>query len=416
MDFLVGTVLKDLRRHARNPLELAIWIGIPLLIGGLMILLFGGSEGPRPQAHLLVADEDDSFVSGLLVGALSQEAAGDYIRTETVEREAGLARMAGGEATALLVIPAGFSKAVLEETPTQLRLVKNPAQRILPRIVEEYLGVLSDAHFYLHRLVGEDLKAFAAGPPAGASTFDNELISTFSVKVNGIMGRLGKYLDPLAISLADEPAPETEEESVSLGLGALLLPSLLFMALLFMAQGLGNEVWEERRQRTLRRILYSPRGVSSFVAGKMITAWILVLLVSLVALGLGYGYLELSASTLAPALLWSAFAGTALAAGMTVIQLLVPSQRAGNIVTMSIVFPLMLAGGSFFPFEAMPAWMAALGRRTPNGWMLVQLKDILFGGAQVEALLAGFAILLAGLLLLSLLAAWRLRGGFAQGE
>jgi ABC-type multidrug transport system permease subunit len=37
-----------------------------------------------------------------------------------------------------------------------------------------------------------------------------------------------------------------------------------------------------------------------------------------------------------------------------------------------------MLGGSFFPFEAMPGWMRAVGELTPNGIAVVQLKDILF--------------------------------------
>ncbi len=44
-----------------------------------------------------------------------------------------------------------------------------------------------------------------------------------------------------------------------------------------------------------------------------------------------------------------------------------------------IVFPLMMIGGSFFPLEVMPAWMARIGRWTPNGLGVAQLKEILFG-------------------------------------
>jgi ABC-type multidrug transport system permease subunit len=44
-----------------------------------------------------------------------------------------------------------------------------------------------------------------------------------------------------------------------------------------------------------------------------------------------------------------------------------------------IIFPLMMLGGSFFPFESMPAWMAAVGRWTPNGLGVTQLKELLYG-------------------------------------
>ena len=152
-----------------------------------------------------------------------------------------------------------------------------------------------------------------------------------------------------------------------------------------------------------------------FLAGKLLTAWILIFLVCLVALVCGFAYLSIDFATLPLALLWSACAGTALLAGMMLIQLLAASQRAGNIVTMALMFPLMMVGGAFFPIEAMPGWMAAMGRLTPNGWMLSRLKDIIFHQTDPASVALSFAALLAGLLLISLLGAWRLRRGFAQG-
>jgi ABC-type multidrug transport system permease subunit len=48
-------------------------------------------------------------------------------------------------------------------------------------------------------------------------------------------------------------------------------------------------------------------------------------------------------------------------------------------LSFSVLFPLFMLGGSLFPSEAMPAWMAAIGRWTPNGWAVEQLKAILIG-------------------------------------
>ena len=63
----------------------------------------------------------------------------------------------------------GFSEAVLKEEPTRLLLVVNPAQRILPGIVEEFLRVLVDGAFYAHRLIGPELRAMAKGPEGGGA-------------------------------------------------------------------------------------------------------------------------------------------------------------------------------------------------------------------------------------------------------
>jgi len=436
--FIASSVAKDLRRHRRNPLDLLIWIGIPLIVGALMVLIFGGSEGPKPQAHVLVADLDQSVVSGLLIGALSQEAVGDFIRAEEVALADGRSRVADGKATALLIIPQGFSSAFLREEPATLRLITNPAERILPEIVEEMLSVFADAHFYLHRLIGGDLKAMAQGPPPGAGTFDDALISGMSTRINHIMGRLSRLMNPRLIRLVAEPAAppkaagaeagaqgetasgdETGAQGAAQaeepGMGLLLLPSILFMALLFMAQGLGNEFWEEKRRHTLKRTLVSPRGVRAFLAGKLITALILIGVVCLVALLIGYAYLSLDFASLPLALVWTSLAGLALAAGMTTLQLLAWSQRAANIIGMAIIFPLMMLGGSFFPFEAMPSWMQVVGRLTPNGWALSRLKAILLGETGAGGLLPAMAVLLAAIGLLSLVNAWRLRARVEKG-
>ena len=75
------------------------------------------------------------------------------------------------------------------------------------------------------------------------------------------------------------------------------------------------------------------------------------------------------------------------------IQVLATTQHGANMLSTMILFPLMMIGGSFFPFEAMPSGMAAVGRWTPNGLALLHLKEILFGQPSVGAtLLAAIGI------------------------
>jgi ABC-type multidrug transport system permease subunit len=69
-----------------------------------------------------------------------------------------------------------------------------------------------------------------------------------------------------------------------------------------------------------------------------------------------------------------------------------------------------MLGGSFFPFEVMPAWMASLGQMTPNGWALLRLREIMGGEADAGALLVSFAAGLAIVMALGFLAARRIRG------
>jgi ABC-type multidrug transport system permease subunit len=91
------------------------------------------------------------------------------------------------------------------------------------------------------------------------------------------------------------------------------------------------------------------------------------------------------------------------------IQLYATNQRAGMVLANCVLFPLMFMGGSFFPFDAMPSWMAAIGRRTPNGWALQRLEDILFEAPGAGSLAAAVGILLTAGAVLFLFSERRMR-------
>ena len=76
MSYLWQCTRKDLLRRMADPMALLIWIGIPLVLGGLITLI--SSDGAPPRVRVLLVDQDDSFVSGLLVGAFI--VAGEVLR------------------------------------------------------------------------------------------------------------------------------------------------------------------------------------------------------------------------------------------------------------------------------------------------------------------------------------------------
>jgi ABC-type multidrug transport system permease subunit len=94
-------------------------------------------------------------------------------------------------------------------------------------------------------------------------------------------------------------------------------------------------------------------------------------------------------------LAWCVFTGTALLALLMLLQMLASTQRGADLLSSTVIFPLMMLGGSFVPFEAMPAWMAAVGHWTPNGLGVARLKDLLYGDAAPQAMAT--AVLAIGL-------------------
>jgi ABC-2 type transport system permease protein len=403
-------VRKDIARHLRDPVALLLWLLIPLLVGAAVSLATGGRGGGKPEARVLIVDEDGSLGSSLLRRTLSQ--AGGIIQTEDVQSlQEGQNLISGGKATALLVIPKGFGNALLRETPTRLRLVTNPEQSILPEIVHETLEVFTDAAFYLHRVLGREIRAIADRGSGGRTQSDEEM-ERVNLAISQATTRIQKYFFPPLMEL--EVTVPNKNKSDTLDLAVLFLPGILLMSLLFMAQGLSDDVWQERAQGTLRRIACGPRGTLPLLAGKVLAGVVIISAVVFLIVGLGMVYLSLPLARLPLALAWGTLSGAVFLILFILLQMYASSQRAGSILTNTIVFPLMMLGGSMFPSEIMPRWMAAIGAWTPNGWALERLKGILMGRTDAASLAAGFAVLLTAGLLGVTAGAWRMRR-FATG-
>ena len=403
MQFVRIAALKDLRRRLSDPAALAIWIGIPVVLAG-MLSFISNTGGTPPRARILLVDQDKTALSGLLPAAVRQVNAPFDI--EDVTLDAGRKRMDDGDGTALLVIPAGFQNAVAGTGSAELKLITNPAQQVLPAMVRQAMEVLVESAFYSQRLFGGPIRKIAGGTGAPPSAAD---VASIAVEINQQMAALQGVLLPPVINLT----VKREASAPPLNFGQLFLPGMLFMSFLFIAQGMSIDVWDEKREGTLQRLLAAPQSAGQLLLGKLIAGIGVTTVVSVVGLLAAVFWFGVAPSRLPAALLWCAFVSGALVALLTFLNLFASSQRGAELLSSVLVFPLMMLGGSFFPFEAMPAWMAAAGRWTPNGLGVATLKELLYGNVSVTAL--GIGVLGIGIpAALAFVGAWRRLRSFAN--
>ena len=195
----------------------------------------------------------------------------------------------------------------------------------------------------------------------------------------------------------------------------MFLPGLLFMSLLFVAQGIAEDLWVEHDSGTLRRVLVAPRRASAFLLGKLVAGLAVVGAILLIGLSLAALVYGIAWPSALGAWAWGLLSGFLFLLVLYVAYLFASSRRVASVLASMVIFPMMMLGGAFFPFEAMPAWMAAAGRLTPNGWALVQFKSILAGTPDALRLATTAAGLGVGCLALFFVALRRLRGRFALG-
>ncbi len=407
-NFLFTSVKKDLARWRQDKTALLIWLGIPFVIGGLITSMIDGNNG-SPTGVLLVADLDNSLLSGVVVGAYSQDQLGELIVVEQVTVPEGKARINDGDASGFLTIPDGFQDAFLNEAPVTLTLKTNPAQTILPGIIEDVTEILLDLGFYAQRLLGPEIQQIQNSGPLDLP--DDVFVATIAVDIQNKIDKVTPKLSPPVLDVVIvEPPPEEPQPDMAL----LFLPGIILMAVLFSSNSLAADYWVEREKGTLRRLVSAPGMLSGFVAGKAVAALAVIGLIAAITLAIGFAYHDVAWSKFVPSLLWVSFGGVGLFAWFAALQMLFPTNQAANLVTTLLLFPLMMAGGSFFPMAALPDWIAGIGRLSPNGFIVDRLSSELAAASawsiDATSWLTLFAVTLSGLAL----STWRLRSGFAR--
>ena len=195
-------------------------------------------------------------------------------------------------------------------------------------------------------------------------------------------------------------AVNSSAEKPNITFGLLMFPGAIFMALIFSANSLAVSIWDDVRNGVIPRLSSTPSALSSYFNGQVIGA---VLVFTLIAgfLGvIGAWYFALSWQKLPLMMLWLVFSGLVIYQLFAALALIMPTAKVASIVVNATTFPLLMLGGSFFPMEAMPDWLAAVGEYLPNGFLLKGLKDWLvrdqtISEAMLLPLILGAVMLLA---------------------
>jgi len=128
-------VKKDLLRDAKHPWGLVVFMIIPVISALLMSLVF--------SLHIAILDRDDDLLSGLLRSISNQGQAAENLKLHFVDtEEQGIKLVEKRKVSAFVLLPENLTVDLLEGTATALTLYKNPAEAILPKIVEEGLNIV----------------------------------------------------------------------------------------------------------------------------------------------------------------------------------------------------------------------------------------------------------------------------------
>lgn len=398
---VLDIVRRDLTRFVRNPVTTALMFAIPLTMTGIFALVFGGSGGDDAVTlRVLVYDEDNSLLSRWLQAGASDATWDERLELVPVGAE-GYGMMEEGEANAMLHIPEGFTESFLAGSPVTLEVIKNPAQRFLPQLVEEGVGVGAAVLSQVSAVFGPEL-ATIHGLMIGDEFPTDPQIGSLSVEINRKLRGLDRYLFPPVITLEAVTLGAEGQDEGGFNIMAYFLPGMSIFGILFLAQAGSRDILLERENGLLRQLLTAPVSVGQYLAGKCLSVvavtWMgfLILVVIGMALGVSWGP--------PPAVVLLMTATSLAAAGtMVLIMSLVGSQRQGDALTTILIIVWSLLGGSFISLEGIPSFLLPLSRSTLTYWAVDGFTGLIQHGEQLIDIVPNVVVLAtAGGILLAL--------------
>jgi len=389
----IAILRRDLKRYLRNPARTALLFSMPLVMALIFAVVFGGGGVDEISIKVLLWDEDESLLSMLAGGVANSSEAGQRLDVVPVGEE-GLAMMDRGEASALIHIPAGFTDDFLAGRSTTIEVVKNPAERFLPQVVEEGAGIGGSVLSAASRVFRPELAQIHG--LMGAEGFPSDLaVAGLSSGVNSRLRGLQETIFPPVITLETATVAGTADEGVEdVGFLSFFLPGLAVMGTLFLAQSATRDILRDREQGLLRHLLTAPVSPRDYLLGKCLSVIVVtaagfaLLTVVGTALGVSWG------PPLATAVLILA---TALAASgtMLLVMSLVGSERQGDTLTTIVIIVWSMLGGAFMPLDQMPGFLRPLSASTLVFWSTDAFNSLILRGGGLTDILPNLAVLSA---------------------
>jgi ABC-type multidrug transport system permease subunit len=400
---LVLVLANDVRRHLKAPMAILIYMVIPLAMTGLIGIIFAPrTEGTElPPIPVLLVDQDKGLASKLLLSSFDVDQMKKMFQVTVTDEADGRKRMEKGKASAMVVIPKGFTLDLLDAKPVTLLVIKNPAEQFLPDVVEEFMNTMAVMLSGVVQAFAEEVKGIRAMLDLKVDSFPWESLAPEFGKAQKKIVAAKKYLDPLLLRLKGEEtkAAGAKTSFTQQDLFSILLPGMAVMFLLFIVQSLMRDIISEREDGKLRRMMTTPLRPVELIGARIFGGWAMGVVVLLVMIAAGTLIFRAKWGPFGYFLLLGAVASFWTAAFFALLHALVRNRNQAGALGAPIILAFSLFGGSMMNPEAMPKAFRAVGVLTPNRWFIDGAALVRDGRFPLVSLIV---LLVSGLVLLSL--------------
>lgn len=378
---ITSIIWKDTIRNFSSWTQLLFFLVLPIIF---TVLLSGalGIDSGGGGVTLLLVNEDDGAQAQLLVDTLTENGTVSPALLNLADAEAAFA---DEDAPALLLIPDGFSAALLagETAVLDLRqLPNNNNARAAVQAVETAVNQMSQPIVAARSSVDEAAQVQPFADEAARVAYFEDSLALAQTRLEAAPQRL--------LRTQPESAVEANGFDLTAQQSAGQLITWVFIPLL------GTSVFlvAERRLGTLRRMMSTPTRKATFMLGTLSGQFFLALVQMALLIGFGVFVLDVAwaREPLGLVVLLVAFALASVALG-TMLGAFVRTESQANNLSIMLGMVMALLGGCWFPAELFPPFMQTAAKALPTAWAMQGLSDMLLRGQGVSGVLTETAVL-----------------------
>jgi linearmycin/streptolysin S transport system permease protein len=356
---------KDLRQRLRDRSAVLVAIVVPLVLASIFGLIFRNVTGGHVTFTVGVVDQDHGPAARVFVSRVLRPLEQKGLLEVRTEPSVAAGRTAAdqGRVAATFVLPTGFSTAVGHGGSPVLRVLGSPDQPIGTQVAESIAESYA-AQIDTVRIAAATLHLPGASPALFASLRDPVVLADVSTK------------------------------SKQLSAGTFYAAGMAVFFLFFTVQFGVSSILDERRDRTLARMLVAPIPRSAVLVGKLLTSIVL-------------GVISMTVLALATHFLLDAHWGNPLAVAILIVSgVLAATAVMALVATLArtpdqaeawqamVALVLGMLGGTFFPVSQAGGLLATLSLATPQAWFMRGIENLV-GGAGASVVLGPALAILA---------------------
>jgi len=369
---------KDLTQMLRDKRSLLFLVAMPIVFTLFMGFAYRGNSGGEnadTRIPLAVVDpEPESRLNKMLLARLDSSDAIKTIRLSEVEAVESLRK---GDVAGVLVIPLGFSEQAEAGKEAQLKLIAQAS------------STEGQSLYQLLRVPISQLMSAVEIAQISAEDNANEFAPSIELAWSKWEVQSQRSMVRVEQAAAQEKSDWTGGNPYNQASPGILVQFAIF-GLITSAQILV----QERKSRTLQRLMTTAMRPWEIVAGHLLAMFTLTFMQTAVLvifgqLVLGVNYMREPLGTL----LVSVALGLWVASLGLLIGVIAKEEQQVILFSMIAMFLFSALGGTWFPLESAGGAFAAIGRLLPSAWAMTGLQNILIRRLDLSSTLLPAGIL-----------------------